>query len=102
MMSEFKRRALQQEHDTAAETWSDGFCTTDWCRADRWAVQRDANRRDLWLVATTSGDTSWQIAATTPACPLCGANLSPHVEGVGEVLGAADNPLATYARRLAA
>jgi hypothetical protein len=65
-------------------------------------VRRDVHYPDRWLVATSADVVGWQIAGTEPVCPLCGMNLSPHVEGVGDVPGAADNPLAAYARRLAA
>jgi hypothetical protein len=89
-------------HDMTVQTWSPGFCTTNWCNAERWLVRRDARYHDLWLVATSVDDTGWQIAGVEPVCPLCGMNLSPHLEGVGEMPGVADNPLAAYARRLAA
>jgi len=88
--------------NTDVQNWSDGFCTTNWCNAERWVVRRDARHPDLWLVAASIDDSGWQIAGVTPVCPLCGMDLSPHVEGVGEVPGTADNPLAVYARRLAA
>ena len=91
-----------RSRDTTARHWSDGFCTTEWCNAERWAVRRDAHHHDLWLVAASADDSGWVIAGVEPACPLCGVNLSPHVEGVGEVPGVDDNPLAAYARRLAA
>jgi hypothetical protein len=102
MIIQPERWIPQQQHDTAGQSWSDGFCTTDWCKAGRWVVRRDARQHGLWLVAASVGDSARTIAAAVPVCPLCGTNLSPHVEGVGEVPGAADNPLATHARRLAA
>jgi len=102
MIIQPERWIPQQRHDTAVQTWSDGFCTTDWCKAERWLVRRDVRQHDLWLVAASVGDAAWDIAGVVPICPLCGTNLSPHVEGVGEVPGVADNPLAGYARRLAA
>ena len=97
-----ERWTPQQREDTAVRSWSDGFCTTDWCQAERWAVRRDVRHRDLWLVAASVADAAWEIAGAVPVCPLCGTNLSPYVAGVGEAPGVADNPLAAYARRLAA
>ncbi len=88
--------------DTTVKDWADGFCTTDWCEAERWMVRRDPHRQDLWWVGTSTDVIGWQIAGTEPVCPLCGMNLSPHIEGVGDVPDLADNPLAAYARRLAA
>ncbi len=102
MIIQPERWTSQQSHDTTAQTWSDGFCTTDWCKAERWVVRRDVRHHDLWLVAASAADAAWQIAGAVPVCPLCGMNLSPHIEGVGEVSGGADNPLAAYAGRLAA
>ena len=102
MIIQPERWTPQQRHDTAVQTWSDGFCTTDWCKAECWVVRRDVRHHDLWLVAPAVADAAWEIAGVVPVCPLCGTNLSPHVEGVGEVPGVADNPLAGYARRLAA
>jgi len=102
MIIQPERWRPQQLQDTAAQTWSDAFCTTEWCQAGRWAVRRDAGDHDRWSVAAAAGDAGWQVAGEQPVCPLCGMNLSPHVEGVGEVPGVADNPLALYARRLAA
>jgi len=92
----------QQRQDTALQSWSEGFCTTDWCKAERWVVRRDVRHHNLWLVAASVADAAWKIAGVVPVCPLCGMNLSPHVEGVGEVLGVTDTPLAAYAQRLAA
>jgi hypothetical protein len=89
-------------HDIAANNWADGFCTTDWCTAGGWMVRRDDRHPDLWLVVASIDDCGWRIAGVEPACPLCGMGLSPHIEGVGDMPGAADNPLAAYARRLAA
>jgi hypothetical protein len=89
-------------HDDTAKQWADAFCTTGWCKAERWVVRRDERQPDVWLVADSADASGWRIAGIEPACPLCGTNLSPHVEGVGDVPGAGDNPLAAYARRLAA
>jgi hypothetical protein len=97
-----ERWTPQRRDDTAVDTWSEGFCMTDWCKAERWVVRRDVRYHDLWLVAASDTDAAWEIAAVVPICPLCGTNLSPHVEGVGEVPDAVDNALAAYARRLAA
>jgi len=88
--------------NTATQHWSDGFCTTDWCSAGHWVVRRDPHHHDVWLVAASTEEIGWKIAAVEPICPLCGVELSPHIEGVGDVPGAAENPLADYARRLAA
>lgn len=92
----------RHQDDAAMPTWSIRFCTTDWCTAEQWMARRQVHHADLWLVAASAGDAGWQIAGVVPVCPLCGANLSPHIEGVGEEPGAAENPLAGYARRLAA
>jgi hypothetical protein len=102
MIIQPERWTPHQQHDTTVQAWSDGFCLTDWCTAKRWVVRRDARLSDLWLVAASSMEPTWEIAGVVPVCPLCGTNLSPHVEGVGEAPGVADNPLAAYAHRLAA
>jgi hypothetical protein len=102
MIIQPERWALHQQNDTAAQTWRDGFCLTDWCTAKRWVVRRNPRHHDLWLMAVSSKEVAWEIAGVVPVCPLCGTNLSPHVGGVGEVPGVANNPLAAYTRRLAA
>jgi hypothetical protein len=91
-----------QLQNSAVQSWGDGFCTTEWCKGERWVVRRDTRHHDLWLVAASVDEAGWRIAAVEPACPLCGMELSPHSEGVGDVPGVADNPLAAYARRLVA
>ena len=91
-----------QTSNTAVEHWSNGFCTTDWCQGERWMVRRDTRHPDLWLVAESADAAGWQIAAIEPICPLCGMELSPHIEGVGDVPDVDNNPLAAYARRLVA
>ena len=102
MINQPERWIPQHQDDAAMPTWSIGFCTTDWCKAEQWVVRRQVRHPDLWLVGALVSDAAWEIAGVVPVCPLCGVNLSPHIEGVGQVPGAADNPLAAYARRLAA
>ncbi len=68
---------------------------------ERWYLVRARMLAELAL-QQEAADAAWQIAGAVPVCPLCGMNLSPHIEGVGEVSGGADNPLAAYAGRLAA
>lgn len=75
----------QNGRDPGQPEWSEQYCLSSWCRAERWLVRPDVRGRDLWLVAESAESAPWTVASHEPICPICGEALAAHVEGVGDI-----------------
>jgi hypothetical protein len=80
----FKQQAGDGGESTQEE-WSEQFCMSRWCRADRWYVKPDSRSKALWVITENPAYAPWSVAANEPVCPLCGEALAHHVEGVGDI-----------------
>lgn len=81
-------------------TWGEQYCLNRECRGDRWYVRPDGRSLELWQVAESPEAAPFTVAASCPACPLCGESLEAHVEGVGEIATAPPATIMSFLRTI--
>lgn len=57
--------------------WEQRACPVEWCAAKVLYVRPDPDQPDVWHVTASLHESAWLVAASAPACPLCGSTLIP-------------------------
>ncbi len=86
---------------TPSATPDEYYCLNPHCLVGSWSVTRE--QEQVWRITATFDNYPFLVAATTPHCPCCGAQLQTPLEmegGMGVALDDEQGPLFDFVRSL--